>query len=180
MAHYEQRVFLKKVKEIHPKHFIEKKVLDVGSLDINGNNKFLFSNCEYIGIDVARGLNVDVVTTAHEYEAEDESFDTIISSECFEHDMHYPKSFKNIFRMLKKGGLFLFTCATTGRPEHGTRRSKPYDAPLIQGIGEWQDYYKNLDENDIREVLDMDEFEDFYFEIGHATKDLYFWGIKKP
>ena len=30
--------------------------------------------------------------------------------------------------MLKKDGLFFFTCASTGRPEHGTRRTSPQDS----------------------------------------------------
>ena len=178
MAHYQQRMFLEKVKRRFPNYFIGKKVLDVGSLDINGSNKSLFVNCQYIGIDVAEGNNVDVVSTAHEYDCPDETFDVIVSSECFEHDMHYDKSLMNIFRILKKGGLFLFTCATTGRPEHGTRRTSPHDAPLLQGMTEWQDYYKNLEEKDITEVLDMKEFMMHKFEIGHQTCDLYFWGIK--
>lgn len=180
MAHIQQRLFLEKVKIMHPRYFILKDVLDVGSLDINGSNKTLFKKCRYIGIDVAKGRNVDVVSAAHEYESEDEFFDTIISSECFEHDMYYRDSLLNIYRMLKSKGLFLFTCATTGRPEHGTRRTTPKDAPLLQGFPEWQDYYKNLTESDIREVLDVDKlFCKYKFEIGHETKDLYFWGIKK-
>lgn len=178
MAHYQQRVFLEKVKRMYPNYFLGKKVLDVGSLDINGSNKSLFVQCDYIGIDVAEGKNVNVVTPAHKFECEDEVFDVVISSECFEHDMYYKESLKNIYRVLKKGGLFLFTCATTGRPEHGTRRTSPQDAPLLQDIEEWQDYYKNLEEKDIVEVLDYSLFMRSKFEIGYETCDLYFWGIK--
>ena len=180
MAHIQQKMFLEKVKLINPKYFRFKKVLDVGSLDINGSNKDLFVHSDYIGIDVAEGKNVDVVSSAHEYKEDDESFDTIVSSECFEHDMFYKDSLINIYRLLKRGGLFTFTCATIGRPEHGTRRTSPQDAPLLQGFPVWQDYYKNLTEEDIREVLNVDElFSKYKFEIGHETKDLYFWGIKK-
>ena len=179
MAHYQQRMFLEKVRRAYPNYFIGKKVLDVGSLDINGSNKDLFMNCDYLGIDVADGRNVDLVTPAHKLDVPDETFDVVISSECFEHDMYYKESLLNIFRVLKKGGMFLFTCATTGRPEHGTRRTSPQDAPLLQGMDEWQDYYKNLEEKDIVEVLDMSLFMRHKFEIGHQTCDLYFWGIKK-
>jgi cyclopropane fatty-acyl-phospholipid synthase-like methyltransferase len=51
------------------------------------------------------------------------TFDTIISSECFEHDPEYKESFIKIYNMLKPDGLFCFTCASTGRNEHGTRRT---------------------------------------------------------
>jgi hypothetical protein len=77
------------MKELHPEHFKDNKVLDIGSLDINGNNKFLFDNSEYIGLDIAEGNNVDVVCIGHEYDAPDETFDTIISTEALEHDMYY-------------------------------------------------------------------------------------------
>ena len=39
--------------------FKNKKVLDIGSLDINGSNRFLFEDCNYLGIDVGEGKNVD-------------------------------------------------------------------------------------------------------------------------
>lgn len=181
MAHPEQKAFCEKVKSLRPEFFEYKRVLDVGSLDINGNNRFLFTSCSHIGIDIGPGPNVDVVAVAHEYNEPDESFDVIISTECFEHDMHYAKSIQNIMRLLAKGGMFIFTCATTGRPEHGTRRSDAgVNAPLLAGHGEWSDYYKNLTEQDIREVLDVDAvFSEYYFEVNEQACDLYFYGIKK-
>ena len=83
-------------------------VLDAGSLNVNGDNKYLFSDCDYTGVDVGPGPNVDVVSLVHEIDMSN-NYDTIISTEMFEHDMYYEKSIKNIMRMLKIGGLFLFT-----------------------------------------------------------------------
>ena len=178
MAHKEQKEYCTNIKNQFPNYFQNKKVLDCGSLDINGNNRYLFDNCEYIGIDVGHGKNVDIVSSIHEYEGMDNEYGFIISTECFEHDMHYRDSLHNIVRMLKPGGMFLFTCATTGRPEHGTKRTSPRDAPLLEG--EWSDYYKNLTEQDIRDVLNIEEiFSEFKFEIHSGHKDLMFYGIKK-
>lgn len=178
MAHEEQATFCTKIKDRFPPLFENKRVLDVGSLDINGNNRYLFANCEYTGIDVGPGRNVDVVSTGHEFAAEDGAYDAIVSTECFEHDMHYRLTLKNIVRMLKPGGIFLFTCATTGRREHGTRRTSPCDAPLLQG--QWSDYYQNLTEADIRDCLDVESlFSDHAFEVNESSKDLYFWGVKR-
>ena len=180
MAHKEQLEFCLKVKKKFPKLFENRKVLDVGSLDINGSNSKMFPNCLYLGIDVAPGPNVQLVCKAHELNIENSFIDTIISTECFEHDMYYEKSLKNIVRLLKSGGLFLFTCATTGRPEHGTRASQPEDAPLLIEHGEWADYYKNLEEKDIRDVLDIDSiFKEYEFSTNEESKDLYFYGIKR-
>lgn len=178
MAHKEQKEFCTKVKAQFPNFFVRKKVLDCGSLDINGSNRHLFEDCDYTGIDVGEGKNVDVLSTIHEYEGKSKEYDFIISTECFEHDMHYRQSLLNIIRMLKPKGMFLFTCATTGRAEHGTKRTSPSDAPLLEG--DWSDYYKNLTEHDIREVLDIEKiFSNHKFEIHTGHKDLMFYGIKK-
>lgn len=180
MSHYNQQVFCEKIKERFPKHFINKNVLDVGSLDINGSNKGLFENCDYLGIDVGEGKNVDFVCIGHEFDAPDEYYDTIITTEMLEHDMFYEKSIKNIMRMLKPGGLFVMTCATTGRAEHGTRRTSPVDAPLLGGVSEeWSDYYKNLVKEDFLIIENFKTtFPDGMFENGNENFDLYFSGIK--
>lgn len=182
MAHPEQIKYCESVKKLLPKYFSEKLVVDVGSLDVNGNNSFLFKDCLYIGVDISEGKNVDIVSKGHELKLPDESIDVVISTECFEHDFFYRDTIRNIVRILKPGGLFLFTCATTGRPEHGTRRTSPEDAPFIhlQGFEEWADYYKNLEEKDIREVIDIEEyFRSYSFSVNSDSKDLYFWGVKQ-
>lgn len=179
MAHIQQQEFFKRLKGKFEDRFRNCSVLDIGSLDINGNNRFLFEDYAYIGVDVGEGPNVDVVSKGHEYKSESQ-FDVVISSECFEHDMYYPDTIKNCINLTKSGGLFTFTCASTGRAEHGTRRSSPQDAPLLPDYDEWGDYYKNLTEADIREVVDMDEFfSDYEFFYNASSYDLYFWGIKK-
>ena len=158
----------------------DKFVLDIGSLDINGNNQEYFDNCNYIGVDIANGRNVDIVSKGHELGFPDQTFDIIISTECFEHDQYYEKTIQNIYRMLKSGGLLIFTCATTGRPEHGTRRTTPEDAPLLQNDIEWSDYYKNLTEQDIRNIFNVENnFSTFEFSTNEISYDLYFYGFKK-
>ena len=94
MAHYEQQQFCTKIRDSFPSYFSKKRVLDIGSLDINGNNRFLLDQCNYIGLDVGEGSNVDVVKVAHLYDAPNEQFDLIISTEVFEHDMYYEESVK--------------------------------------------------------------------------------------
>ncbi|WP_181316635.1 methyltransferase domain-containing protein [Photobacterium leiognathi] len=182
MSHFEQQEFCQSVKNKHPSFFKNNFVLDIGCLDINGNNHYLFDGCNYLGLDVAEGDNVDIITPGHKLGMPDDSFDTIISTECFEHDQFYVQTIKNIYRMLKPGGLFLFTCATTGRPEHGTRRTTPHDAPLLQDKELWADYYKNLTEDDIRDIFEEDFnhlFSSYSFSTNDKTKDLYFWGVKQ-
>jgi hypothetical protein len=182
MAHVEQRNFCMKVRRMHPECFYNVNVLDVGSLDINGSNRYLFSgvNAVYTGIDVALGRNVDAMAKGHEWSAPDNFYDTIISTECFEHDMYYELTLKNIMRMLKPEGMFIFTCATTGREEHGTTRCHAFTSPLTSRIAGWSDYYKNLTASDILKVLNIEDFKEVLFEVNSSSYDLYFYGIKNP
>ncbi|BAU98720.1 class I SAM-dependent methyltransferase [Aurantimicrobium minutum] len=179
MAHKEQAYFCEQVRNLHPRYFYNTFVVDIGSLDINGSNRELFSDCLYLGVDLSIGKNVDLICKGHELGLPDESVDVIISTEVFEHDIHYPETIQNIIRMLKPGGLFLFTCATTGRPEHGTKATTIQDAPFLEDAG-WPDYYKNLTEADIEKVVNLKSvFSEYQFSVNHSTHDLYFWGIKR-
>ena len=173
MAHTEQQQFCNSVKDKFPQSFKKVSVLDIGSLDINGNNRYLFEDYSYIGVDLGEGKNVDVICRGHEYKTE-ERFDTIISTECFEHDEYWVETINNIIQHLKSGGLFLFTCATEGRPEHGTKRTSPADAPFVG------DYYRNLTEGIMKGEIDFDKyFSEYQFSNRQNPADLYFWGIKK-
>jgi SAM-dependent methyltransferase len=180
MAHKEQIEYCKKIKNKLPNFFKNTNVLDIGSLDINGSNRYLFEDCRYVGIDVGSGKNVDFVCKGHEFSDPDASYEVVISTECFEHDMYYNLTIKNAIRLLKTGGLFIFTCATEGRPEHGTRRTSPQDAPLLNDLENWSDYYKNLTEEDIENIVDLDStFSEYQFEVNPISCDLYFYGVKK-
>lgn len=179
--HPEARDFTLFVKQILNNFFIEKRVLDVGSGDINGNNSFLFENCEYDGNDVIQANNVTIVSKTKDLPFENNTFDTIISTECFEHDPEYKESFVKIYNMLKPDGLFCFTCASTNRPEHGTRRTSPNDSyGTICNLEDMSDYYKNLTEIDLNEALSLNNlFSVWDTYYNNRSKDLYFVGIKK-
>jgi SAM-dependent methyltransferase len=195
--HKEQINYLDKVKNRFPEAFKNRKVLDIGSFNVNGNEKPWFENCDFIGLDVGPGPGVDVVCPANEYNEPDNTFDTIISCECWEHNPFYKESILNAIRMLKSGGYFIFTCATTGRPVHGTKSQDEIDKnskKTLQGntFSNWitmpnvsredwnNDYYKNVTEDDIRSFVNIDDvFSDYEFGINTGHCDLYFYGIKK-
>jgi SAM-dependent methyltransferase len=179
--HIQARDFTIFVKQILASYFENKRVLDVGSGDINGNNRFLFNNCEYNGNDVIKAPNVTIVSKTKDLPFPDDSFDTIISTECFEHDPEYTQSFRKIYKMLKPNGLFCFTCASTGRAEHGTRRTSPgCSYGTIGNLEDMNDYYKNLTNTDLDAVLNLNEtfssWDTYYNQHSH---DLYFVGIKR-
>jgi len=175
MAHKEQQEFIEIVRSKFPEFFSGKRVLEIGSLDINGSVRKLFNGCEYIGVDVAVGPGVDVVCQGQDYDAPANSFDVAISCEVMEHNPFWAETVKNMIRLCKPGGLVVMTCATLGRREHGTARTSTVDSPLTVGLG-WS-YYKNLTETDF---LDKHATKGLrhIFVCNWSEYDLYMVGIK--
>jgi SAM-dependent methyltransferase len=176
MSHPQQRNYVQSVKNRCKDHFHDKTVLEVGSLNINGTIRDFFTECDYTGIDVGPGKGVDIVIGGHQYDAPTASFDVVASCECFEHNPYWAETFTNMIRLCKPGGLIFFTCATTGRKEHGTRAHYPDTSPLTL---HWN-YYRNLTEADFREICNIDEyFSQYRFDVDNTAHDLYFFGIRK-
>ena len=169
MSHFEQHRFVQGVKGRFPEYFSNKRVLEVGSLNINGSVRQFFDSCAYTGVDLAPGKDVDRIGPVHILTF-DRPFDTVISCECFEHDKHWKETFQKMYDECT--GLVVFTCATEGRPEHGTTRTSPHDAPFTN------DYYMNLTEQDFRNNFDLDKmFRQYEFSKNERPADLYFWGL---
>ena len=178
--HFEASRFLLNIKERFPEFFENKIVLDVGGGDINGTNTHLFKDCTYMSNDVVEAPNVTLVCRTKDIPLSNNLFDTVVSSECFEHDPEYKESLTRIMQLLKPGGLFAFTCASTGREEHGTLTKHGFASyGTIANIEDMRDYYKNLTIEDVTEVIDIDSFSDCEFTVNPKTCDLYFYGIKK-
>ena len=178
MAHAEQLDFVARVRTMVPCAFAARRVLEIGSLDINGAVRDLFVDCDYTGIDVAPGPGVDLVCQGQDFSDPDASFDSVICCEVMEHNPHWKETFLNMARLCKPGGLVLMTCATTGRQEHGTTRTSPADSPLSIGLG-W-DYYRNLTARDFRRAVKLHELFDAFRFYRHRTScDLYFVGFRR-
>lgn len=162
--------FVSGLKQRFPEYFRRGRVLEVGSLDINGSVRQFFEDCDYTGVDLGEGKGVDLVAKGENLAYLDDSFDVVASCECFEHNPEWAATLRNMIRMCS--GLVFFSCATTGRPEHGTRRSNPQDAPFCG------DYYRNLTEDDVRQEVDLSAFKVYEFISNDKAHDLYFWGLK--
>ena len=176
MAHSQQSDYLGSVKAKFPNFFNGGRVLEIGSLNINGTARQFFNVDEYIGVDVGKGPGVDVVISGDEYD-DAMPFDCVISCECFEHNPKWQETFVNMIRLCKQGGLVIFTCATTGRPEHGTSQATPQDSPLTIAKG-WN-YYQNLTADDFTDTIDFSAFfSEWMFDNHPQACDLYFYGIK--
>ncbi len=180
--HLQALRFLLFVRFKFPHFFTAVRALDVGSGDINGNLRSLFNAATtYHGNDVVEGPNVTIVSKTSALTFPANYFDIAVSSECFEHDPEFKLSLQNILRMLRPGGLLAFTCASTGRPEHGTQRTTPGDSlATLAGVSEWVNYYHNLTHWDVAGALSLPgDFAAYQVYFNAATCDMYFVGILK-
>jgi hypothetical protein len=166
MAHAEQRNYLLSLKEKHPEWFSGRRVLELGSFDVNGSVRDYFSDClDYVGVDHRKGSLVDVVSLAHEFDPGGKTFDLLISCEMLEHDPYWRESIRNGVSFLDPGGVVIITAGGDNRDVHELAC-----APVTG-------YYKNISEAELTELLTELGIE---FEISYDEKprDIRAHGIK--
>mgnify|MGYP000004499322 CR=1 FL=1 len=177
MAHPQQISYVKTIAQHLSKDFTGVKVLEIGSYNVNGSIRECFPGSTYTGVDLTEGPGVDLVADGHAIDHPADSYDIALSCECFEHNPYWLETFLNMYRMAKPGGFVVFTCATRGRLEHGTRRTSPKASPGTQDVG-W-DYYLNLEAKDFEKRIVFDElFSSYVFIVNKKSRDLYFVGKK--
>lgn len=153
-----------------------KRVLEVGSYDVNGTIRKIFNGSKsYTGADLTLGPGVDIAMSGHELNAPDGSFDISLSCECFEHNPFWKATFSNMIRMTAPGGYVIMTCGSVGRIEHGTSRTTLAHSPGTAAVG--INYYKNLGESDYLAEFDFATlFFEYRFWNIKSSCDLYFIG----
>ncbi len=102
---------------------MEGKVLEVGSLNVNGSLRQVLPVTW--GIDIREGKDVDEVLDACDLLAKygPESWDHVVTSNCFEHVEFWEPALRNSWGVLKTGGKFLFEVPTVDKGFH----SYPHD-----------------------------------------------------
>jgi hypothetical protein len=127
--------WMKKIRPMLPKKL--GRILDIGSLNINGSAREYFKSREYLGIDMQAGKDVDIQMNAHQLmQAWFDSWDIIICMNTFEHDDKWWITLENINKYLKRDGYFIWAAPTYAFPIHKHPK----------------DYYRFL-EDSVREVV---------------------------
>ncbi len=91
-------------------------VVDMGSYDVNGTYRSLFSGGKYIGVDIIPGPNVDLLVDSEEWR-KIENVDAVISGQTIEHVADIPAFMSAIDRILKPGGILCIIAPSEG-PAH--------------------------------------------------------------
>jgi len=95
-------------------------VIDIGAMDIGGclRKPFEDKGATYIGLDMEAGKNVDMIVKPGErLPFDDESIDIVVTSSCFEHDPCFWMTFRELCRVIKKGG-YIYASAPSSGPYH--------------------------------------------------------------
>ena len=127
------------LSELRNKKF---KLIDVGSLSVNSNIKnSLEDNIEYVGIDIVKGENVDVVlNNPYKFPFEDKSIDVVISISNFEHTEFFWLTYLEILRVLKDDGLFFLNAPSNSKyHRHETDNWRFYPDSIIS-LQKWGEY----------------------------------------
>ena len=102
-------------------HHLTGRMLDAGSGSYS-RYKHLLSATSIVRMDIEPGPNVDVVGSAHAMPFKDGEFNSVLSTQVFEH-LEYPeKSAAEICRVLKPGGFALITV-----PQWNELHEEPHD-----------------------------------------------------
>lgn len=101
-----------------------RRVLDVGSLDLNGSLREVCPpGVEYVGIDLEAGKGVDrVLADPYVYPFADGHFDMMVSTSCFEHDPMFWLTFQEMLRVIRDRGIIYINA-----PSNGHYHTHPWD-----------------------------------------------------
>lgn len=111
-----------KTAEQNARRFFDTYVNNNGDILEIGSNLSTFNirslapkDSKYIGVDLIKGGGVDIVLTdPYELPFDDNSFDFVISSSCFEHSEFFWLTYMEIIRVLKPSGLFYLNAPSNG------------------------------------------------------------------
>ena len=101
------------------------RIVDIGSMDENGSYRDIFSASafDYVGIDLAAGKGVDLVTeNPYAYPLPDNDADIVISGQMMEHCEFFWKAFEEMVRIAKPGAVIVLVV-----PSHGPIHRYPVD-----------------------------------------------------
>lgn len=157
--------YLKTFLDKHPEII---NCLDVGSMEAGGGSiRQLFEGRYYLGVDMRKGDNVDLILNAHELETklEPETFDLVTCFDTFEHDDAFWITLEQMRKVLKKGGWMMIGVPSRFCPEH----DHPHDywrfMPQCMNL-----FFESFEHLEIK--VDRDNPNNF------ADDEIYGWGQK--
>ena len=152
------------------------KVAEIGSYNYNsGIKKNILNELEYIGVDIQKGPNVDIVlNNPYKFPFEDNSIDFIISISVFEHTEFFWLTYLEILRVLKPDGLFFLNAPSNGKYHRYSTdnwRFYPDSSISLAKWGKKNNYNPQVLEHYTNQVMGLDIWND---NVSVTIKDKIF------
>jgi SAM-dependent methyltransferase len=109
--------------ELAPSEIQGRRILEVGSRDVNGTVRPLLTSLgarDYVGVDLEPGPGVDRLCDVAELATEfaSDPFEVVVSTEMLEHVRDWKVAILNLKRVVAPGGLLVVTTRSFGFPYH--------------------------------------------------------------
>ena len=125
--HRVNRMFWKRTAQRYPRWFTDpSKVVEFGSLDVNGSVRDYCPTRFYVGVDWRPGPRVEMVCLAHDAPFAPESIDTILSASMLEHDPYWEKSLAKMVEILRPDGLLALSWGAARNAVHDVATAPDY------------------------------------------------------
>lgn len=145
------------------------RVLEFGSLDINGGVRDVIKAVRYHGIDLQKGPGVHEIADAAMFRSPSR-VDLVVCCEVLEHTSNIEGIVANAYFNLRPGGVFLVTCATAPRQPHSAVDGGPLRV---------DEYYGNVDPQKLADACEFVGLVVQDQEVHSDRGDLYL-RAKKP
>ena len=152
--------------------FYGKRVLEIGSKNVNGTIRPLFDGSFYFGIDILEGKDVDFVIDAKDFKEQafwQNGFDFCVSAESLEHTPAPLDIIDCAYSSLKSGGKFIVTAAAPNRQPHRAD-GNPGD-PVKHG-----EFYRSVSAEEVISMLQAAGFSNI--EVEWVGNDIHGTAIK--
>lgn len=103
----------------------EARLLELGSLNINGTARDHLEVREWVGIDQEAGPDVDIVCRAAQTKFPPRWFDIVLCTSMLEHDPGWRESLTWNLAWLRRGGLLFLSWGAEGNTHHEPEPWKP-------------------------------------------------------
>ena len=134
----------------------KKRVLDVGGRDVNGSLRQFFTDSEFTCMDMETHSSVDVVCNPGDpFPFDDNYFDLIVSTSCFEHDPIFWMTFLEMSRVVKPDGIIYINAPSSGPPHYYPGDNWRFYTHAADSLAYWSYfYYKDKQTKHIVSVQD--------------------------
>lgn len=110
--------WLMSIQERYGEFLANSRLLEIGSLNVNGTSRTYLKTKQHIGIDVLAGNCVDVQCDAEQTQFDPNEFDVLLSISMMEHNPRWREGLTHNLQWLRPHGLIVLSWGAEGNTKH--------------------------------------------------------------